>query len=102
MLRFLGCDSFWNQIRKTLKMNLNEDLIRDYEAIDMSHLIVEEAMKLFPEPDLELLRMALWEASTLVSDFIEDLPELAEDFGLDKWIAAQKAKNNTVPTVVED
>lgn len=83
-------------------MNLNEDLIRDYEAIDMSHMIVYEAMKLFPEPDLELLRMALWEASILVSDFIEDLPEVAEDLGLDKWIAAEKAKNHTVPISVED
>lgn len=80
-------------------MNLN---IRDCEAIDMARLIIYEAMKLFPEPDLELLRMALWEASILVSDFIEDLPDVAEDLGLDKWIAAENAKNNIVPIPVED
>lgn len=65
---------------------LQEDRDQTSFEYECAYDIVRAAMALFETPDLRTLKNALHFASTFVNDELEEMPDEAQELGLDKWI----------------
>lgn len=68
---------------------LNEDRARTAEDYRLAYGIVRQAMSLYPEPDLQSLRNALYFAHCFVNEELDEMEEKAKELGLDVWITRQ-------------